>query len=236
MSDSRFLRKEYEQLRITNPGFIDMNQNLVINMQDCVNWQDGVNKEYLYKFFQIGDMKYSAVQSDNNAWLICDGRSLSTTVYSELYNAIGSAFGSNGAGTFKIPDCRGRVLGSVGSGSGLTARTIGSNVGHETETLTTNELPSHRHTGTVDANGLHNHGGQTGAAGNAVNSGDVEPSILQSTNVSTQGGSHVHSISNDGNHQHTFTSDYTGSGNAFSLFQPTLFGGNLFIFTNVWSV
>ncbi len=38
-------------------------------------------------------------------------------VYNILFHLIGVSFGSNNATTFKIPDARGRVSGSIGQGS-----------------------------------------------------------------------------------------------------------------------
>ncbi len=39
-------------------------------------------------------------------WLPCDGRSVSRSNYPVLFEAIGTAFGSDNVGTFKLPDLR----------------------------------------------------------------------------------------------------------------------------------
>lgn len=44
-----------------------------------------------------------------NGYLICDGSSLSQTVYSNLFNVIGTTFGS-GAGSFNIPNLQGLFI------------------------------------------------------------------------------------------------------------------------------
>ena len=47
-------------------------------------------------------------------WILCDGNSYSTNgLYSKLYEAIGSVWGSGGAGSFNVPDLRGRFLRGV---------------------------------------------------------------------------------------------------------------------------
>lgn len=70
-------------------------------------------------------------------WLICDGSAVNRTTYSSLYSAIGTTWGSgDGVTTFNIPDLRGRTIIGAGTGSGLTARTLGANVGSESVTLT----------------------------------------------------------------------------------------------------
>ena len=51
-------------------------------------------------------------------WLHCDGAPVSRTVYSDLFNAIGTAWGSgDGSTTFNLPDLRGRFLRGVDDGS-----------------------------------------------------------------------------------------------------------------------
>jgi microcystin-dependent protein len=102
--------------------------------QDCFFIQDyivGITAEY----------KLMALTADYGNWLICDGRAISRTQYSNLFTAIGSAFGSgDGSTTFNIPDLRGRVAGAIGQGSGLTNRTLGNNLGTETHTLSSSEV------------------------------------------------------------------------------------------------
>ena len=82
-------------------------------------------------------------------WKICDGSALSRTTYSNLYDVIGTTWGSgNGSTTFNIPDLRGRAPVGAGQGTGLTNRTLGDTVGAETVKLTAAQsgLPAHTHT------------------------------------------------------------------------------------------
>jgi microcystin-dependent protein len=122
---------------------------------------------------EVGDIKYSVHSDDHNNWLKCDGRSLSRTEYSHLFDIIGTSFGSDDALTFKIPDARGRVLGTVGSGSGLTARTLGQTAGSETHTLTVNELPAHTHS-YIKQNGVQTIAAASGGATTAAD----EPTVI----------------------------------------------------------
>jgi len=47
-------------------------------------------------------------------WLFCDGTTLNATAYWQLYGVIGNAFGGDtGAGTFCVPDLRGRFIRGV---------------------------------------------------------------------------------------------------------------------------
>ena len=78
-------------------------------------------------------------------WLICDGSEVSRTTYAELFNVIGTSYGSgDGTTTFNLPDKRGRV--SVGFDSDDSDfNIIGKHGGEKTHTLTVSEIPSHSH-------------------------------------------------------------------------------------------
>ena len=43
-------------------------------------------------------------------FILCDGRVLSTTDYSELYKAIGQSYGTSGPGTFCVPNEYGKAI------------------------------------------------------------------------------------------------------------------------------
>ena len=167
-----------------------------------------------------GDIKYSVQSNDHNGWLLCNGRSLDSVSHAKLYNVIGTSFGSDEEGSFKIPDCRGRVLGMIGSGSGLTSRSLGDVLGEEKHTMTINELARHTHTindpghshtytGTPNDQGVNTLTTQNDAADNYRTS--------QNTGVSSTG----------------ITNNTTGNSLPFNVMQPTVFIGNVFIFSYI---
>lgn len=157
----------------------------------------------------IGDFKWSARLSNFSGWLICDGSAVSRTTYADLFNIIGTSFGAgDGSTTFNLPDMRGRVAGGIGNGLGLTARSMGAAVGAETHTLTINEMPSH------------DHGGSTGAGGFGTNS--TNPAVSATT---------MDVADNNGNHTHAINAQ--GGGQAHNNMQPTLFLGNVFIYSGI---
>ena len=91
-------------------------------------------------------------------WLLCNGDAVSRVTYSALWTALGttsSPFGQgDGSTTFNLPDPRGRVPVGAGTGSGLTARTLGGTVGAESHTVSSSNITqfstgnagSHTHT------------------------------------------------------------------------------------------
>jgi microcystin-dependent protein len=79
-------------------------------------------------------------------WLPCDGRSLEVKDYQPLFLVIGRIFGgTENAGTFALPDLRGRAIFGQGLGAGLKSRELGTLGGFETHVLAVNELPVHNH-------------------------------------------------------------------------------------------
>jgi microcystin-dependent protein len=69
-------------------------------------------------------------------WMFCDGQSLEAYLYPDLWQAIGTTYGSgSGPGvTFALPDLRGRSPIHEGAGPGLTPRTLGGTGGTEVVT------------------------------------------------------------------------------------------------------
>jgi microcystin-dependent protein len=95
----------------------------------------------------VGSVFPYIASSAPSGFLNCDGTAVSRTTYSDLFAVIGTSFGTgDGSTTFNLPDLRGRTVIGVGTGSGLTARTLAATGGAETHTLTVDEMPAHTHT------------------------------------------------------------------------------------------
>jgi microcystin-dependent protein len=79
-------------------------------------------------------------------WLKCDGSAYLSTdpLYVNLFNVIGTAFGSAPGGYFKVPDLRNRV--TAGAGQTYTLGNIG---GAASVVLSVAQLAAHKHTDTT---------------------------------------------------------------------------------------
>jgi microcystin-dependent protein len=183
----------------------------------------------------VGDTKMSVVNIDHIGWLKCDGRLLNVNDYYFLWQTIGYSFGGSGL-QFYLPDPSGRVAGFIGN-NGTTTWNMGDLSGEETHTLTIDEMPTHNHDGTTDLSGT----GITdsGHTHDYTITNDANRSLV----VALGGGNDVNygttgattEIGNativDPTHQHDFTTNNTGGSNAHNNIQPTIFMGNMFIYS-----
>ena len=207
----------------------------------------------------VGDTKMSALGIDHMGWLICDGRLVNVSDFLFLFNVIGYSFGGTG-GQFQLPNAAGRVPGAIGAGSGLTSRALGDKVGTETHTLTIAEMPAHNHgTDATDVIVGNNLTGAAGSHTHTIN--DPGHSHTQTTindDFNNTGGNYggnyarpsyppsdsagtitwtntINSATTGitvnavGNHQHSIATQ--GGGQAHNNMQPTLFMGNMFIYS-----
>lgn len=149
-------------------------------------------RTYFYDPRFIGEMMEYGSTSAPEGWLLCDGSAVSRTTYADLFAVIGTSWGAgDGSTTFNLPNRAGRAAIGTGTGSGLTARTIGQTGGAETHTLTQTETPlkSHAH-GVSDPTHSHafyraDDGGQAGNTGSYPGSSDGTLVSVGTTAVST---------------------------------------------------
>ena len=145
-------------------------------------------------------------------------------------------------GTNNTPDMRSRFV--ISYGYTYSHKTIG---GSTTTTMASSNLPSHTHTGTLDASGSHSHGSNTtvsgahnhtqqlgrlgnaaptgyGAGGWGTLNGFLPPAdnggVGTYYNLDSTDSAHVHSITPDTGHIHTFTTDGVGSTTPIPITPP----------------
>jgi microcystin-dependent protein len=88
----------------------------------------------------VGEIRLFAGNFAPEGWATCDGQLIPISENPALFDLIGTIYGGDGQETFALPDLRGRV--PVHQGNSFT---IGQLAGSETETLTTGQMPAHRH-------------------------------------------------------------------------------------------
>lgn len=81
-------------------------------------------------------------------------------------------------------------------------------------------MPSHTHTGTTDASGNHDHGGNTGYVNNFAPGNESVQSGGGAIVLGDENNSHRHTISADGTHTHPFTTNSNGGDVAHTIMNP----------------
>lgn len=148
----------------------------------------------------IGCMLMHGSNTIPTNYLLCNGQSLSTTTYADLFAVIGYSFGGAGA-SFNVPDLRDRF--PVGK-SGTKAM---NSTGGGTVTLAAANIPSHAHN--YPTHDPHSHGLFTAGAGATIDRYD----LFGSTSANTG----VYQTTYDGGHDHGAVTGSTGSGTSFNV-------------------
>ena len=79
-------------------------------------------------------------------WEFCEGQLLPISENETLFQLIGTTYGGDGQSNFALPNLQSRVPIHQGTGSDGVTYQIGEMGGVEQVTLTTNQIPTHRHT------------------------------------------------------------------------------------------
>lgn len=159
--------------------------------------QDKFDTSVTMQFCPVGSINAWANATPPAGWFICDGSMIDRTLYSSLFTAIGTAYGSgNGVTTFNIPDARGYFLRGTDSGQGrdpdAASRTVnntggasGDNVGSYQADAYTN----HSHAYTPNNAAIAGSGAGTWGFG-----GIVGESTASQPSLNTSGGNETRPI------------------------------------------
>lgn len=175
-------------------------------------------------------------------FLMADGSAVDRTTYATLFGVVGTTYGAgNGTTTFNLPDMRGRVAMGAGTAvgaAGATAHALGAAGGEETHLLSTVEMPSHDHGGSVNPETTdHTHAGTTNIEGSSHSHTYLQPTAvnpvtsgtgtggqgvsLASNSTSTQSANHTHTFTTGGrSSNHTHTINAQGGGGSHNNLQP----------------
>lgn len=167
----------------TKYGTLDQNEcaELFLETFDRFCFNEGICR-------MIGEVvAFAGATSPTDKWLACDGSEYDANDYPDLYAVIGTTYGSSGDGLFKVPDLRGRAMSGTGTGTGLSAVTLGQQYGEENHVLTVAELAAHHHaydpvvTGDLDVEG---------AGVPQPNAAQIIPAITENTYDTGSGDGH----------------------------------------------
>lgn len=144
----------------------------------------------------IGEIRSVGFNFAPQGWTLCQGQLLAIASNTALFSLLGTTFGGDGRTTFGIPDLRGRVIVSPGTGPGLSPYSWGQVGGQEFVTLNIQEMPSHNHyerlggTGSSPAGSNSLLGNITGT--NLIYNPTSSGNTLASNAITNTGGSQAH--------------------------------------------
>lgn len=162
---------------------------------------------------------YSGVSAPEG-WLLCQGQVVSNVNYPDLFDVIGTTYGSGSEpDEFALPDFRIRTPRHYA---------LGATGGSLQVSLTSNNLPVHDHGGT-DSTGSHDHGASTGTDGAhshtySVDSAGAHGHTLDVDNAGNH--SHSGSLNTTGAHRHDATANGAGSANSYDTGHVALSDGS----------
>ena len=186
-------------------------------------------------------LAYPSATAPSTAFILCDGTSLPTTgTYADLFALIGYTYGGSGANFF-LPNIKGKTIVGFDS-TDATFNPLGRSGGAKTHTLTTSEMPTHKHAVTgpltfpVDVSGNTQQAG--GHSHTATDQGHTHPYrddgrgrwgalsggsqnlSYGTTDATTEIGYAIIKVEENGTHTHPFQ----GSGTAQIVYndQPTI--------------
>jgi microcystin-dependent protein len=128
-------------------------------------------------------------------WAQCNGQILPIQQNTALFSLLGTQFGGNGTQTFALPNLQSCVPMGRGSGSGLEQRDIGDQVGSESVTLLTSEMPAHTHAMVAQnlrADRANANGSELAASADMIYANTPPTAPLVPTTLTQNGGNQPH--------------------------------------------
>jgi microcystin-dependent protein len=116
----------------------------------------------------LGELRWFGFTFCPRGWLDANGQLLDIWQNDALFSLYGTTYGGDGRTNFGLPDLRGRVSLHTGQGPGLPNFPLGSKGGKAATTLTTAQMPEHRHTINVSSGAASYSDGSNGVLGSAV--------------------------------------------------------------------
>jgi microcystin-dependent protein len=88
----------------------------------------------------VGEIKWVPWSAELAGWVPCEGQTLLIAENETLFQLLGTTYGGDGIETFRLPDARNRSFRGA-----APSYTLGEQGGGATRTLSTGNMPSHKH-------------------------------------------------------------------------------------------
>jgi microcystin-dependent protein len=140
----------------------------------------------------LSEIKIVSFNFPPKGWALCNGQFLPINHNQALFALLGTTYGGNWQTTFALPNLRGRVPISMGSG-----HTLGEAGGSTAVTINIQQLPTHLHTlqassATADLDTPDNTTLLGGSAPNDLYTGPAALTTMNPSSVTSVGGSQPH--------------------------------------------
>lgn len=144
----------------------------------------------------IGEIRTFAGNYAPAGWAFCSGQLLPISENDALFTVLGTRFGGDGQENFALPNLQSRVPLHFGTGNDGIPYQVGDQVGVESVTLTTQQLPVHNHVPIATANNGDQPSpiGSVWASNTIVKPYNINPAAadMGSPSMSATGGSQPH--------------------------------------------
>lgn len=173
----------------------------------------------------VGTVMVHSSETAPDGWLLADGGSYSTTTYATLFSVIGTTYGMDGAGTFRVPNLMGSTaVGQNAPGSPALFATQGQIGGACDVSLAEPQLPPHSHGFTSGGSSTplqHYHRSAASTTPDPLN-GTIDVNQITNAGAASPGTITAHGHSSDGasagasphNHPGTMTVGLTANNQA----------------------
>jgi microcystin-dependent protein len=151
----------------------------------------------------VGEIRLFAGNFAPNGWMFCEGQTLPISENETLFTLIGTTYGGDGQETFNLPNLASRIPIHMGTGPDGTTYQLGEMAGTESETLTTQQIPTHDHAliaSTAQANVLSPEGAvlakptstQPGVNAYVPTASATADHLMHASSITSEGGSQPH--------------------------------------------
>lgn len=120
----------------------------------------------------IGSMiMYPIAVAPSSKWELCEGQTLATASYPDLFLVVGYSFGGAGA-YFSLPDMRSKFFAGYNAVGSAEYQVIGQGAGSDSVSLVNSEIPKHQHviSNGTDGSSISNPGDHSHRGGYSFNS------------------------------------------------------------------